>query len=55
MITDAHQAEEILANGQTDLILIARASLRDPYFALHGARLLEDNIAWPLQYQRAKL
>ena len=55
MITDAHQAEEILANGQTDLILIARASLRDSYFALHAASLLDDDIAWPLQYQRAKL
>ena len=55
LITDVHQSEEIIVNGQADLILIARASLRDPYFALHGARVLEDDIAWPLQYQRAKL
>ena len=55
LITDVHQSEEIIVNGQADLILIARASLRDPYFALHGARLLEDDIVWPLQYQRAKL
>ena len=55
MITEAQQAEDILANGQADLILIARASLRDPYFALHAARILGDDITWPLQYQRAKL
>jgi 2,4-dienoyl-CoA reductase-like NADH-dependent reductase (Old Yellow Enzyme family) len=54
LITDAHQAENILANGQADLILFARASLRDPHFALHAAKLLEDNIEWPLQYLRAK-
>jgi len=55
LITEVQQAEDILANGQADLILIARASLRDPYFALHAAMVLEDDIDWPLQYQRAKL
>ena len=53
LITDAHQAEDILVNEQADLIIIARASLRDPYFALKAAKLLEDNIEWPLQYIRA--
>jgi len=55
LITEVQQAEDILVHGQADLIIIARASLRDPYFALHAARILEDNIDWPLQYQRAKL
>jgi 2,4-dienoyl-CoA reductase-like NADH-dependent reductase (Old Yellow Enzyme family) len=55
MITEAIQAEDILAREQADLILIARASLRDPYFALHAAHRLGDDIAWPLQYLRAKL
>jgi 2,4-dienoyl-CoA reductase-like NADH-dependent reductase (Old Yellow Enzyme family) len=55
LITEATQAENILLNGQADLILIARASLRDPYFALHAASTLEEDIAWPLQYQRAKI
>ena len=55
LITEVQQAEDILAHGQADLIIIARASLRDPYLALHAAQLLEDDIAWPLQYQRAKL
>jgi len=55
LITEVQQAEDILAHGQADLVIIARASLRDPYLALHAARLLEDDIAWPLQYLRAKL
>jgi len=55
LITEANQAETILLNGQADLILIARASLRDPYFALHAASTLENDIPWPLQYQRAKI
>jgi len=48
------QAEEILRKGQADLILIARASLRNPYFALHAARDLGDDVTWPIQYGRAK-
>jgi len=55
LITEAKQAETILLNGQADLILIARASLRDPYFALDAARILGDDTEWPLQYQRAKI
>jgi 2,4-dienoyl-CoA reductase-like NADH-dependent reductase (Old Yellow Enzyme family) len=55
MITAASQAEEILAKGQVDLILIARASLRDPQFALHAAHELGEDVVWPLQYLRAKL
>ena len=55
MITEAKQAEDILANNQSDLIIIGRVSLRDPNFALHAAQLLGDDIEWPLQYLRAKL
>jgi 2,4-dienoyl-CoA reductase-like NADH-dependent reductase (Old Yellow Enzyme family) len=55
LITEAKQAEEILASGQADLILLARASLRDPYFALHAAFELGDDVAWPVQYKRARL
>ncbi len=54
LITDALQAEEILEKDQADFILIARASLRDPYFALHAAHELGDDIKWPLQLMRAK-
>ena len=55
MITEAEQAESILANGEADLILQARESLREPYFALKAAKELGDDVDWPLQYVRAKL
>jgi len=55
LITDSFQAEEILAKGKADLILIARESLREPYFALKAAKALDDDIEWPLQYFRAKI
>ena len=55
LITEVKQAEDILENGQADLIFVARASLRDPYFALHAAQILGEDITWPIQYQRAKL
>jgi 2,4-dienoyl-CoA reductase-like NADH-dependent reductase (Old Yellow Enzyme family) len=55
MITEVKQAEDILANNQSDLIIIGRASLRDPYFTLHAAQLSGDDIEWPLQYLRAKV
>ncbi len=54
IITEAHQAEEILQKGQADLIFIARESLRDPYFPMHAAKVLGDDIKWPSQYERAK-
>ena len=55
MIVDPQQAESILQNGQADLIFLARASLRDPYFPLHAAKALGAQIKWPVQYERAKL
>ncbi len=54
LITSAKQAEEILEQKQADLILFARESLRDPYFALHAAHELGDEVSWPPQYERAK-
>lgn len=54
LIDHAQQAENILQSGQADLICIGREFLRDPYFALHAAAELGDDIKWPDQYLRAK-
>jgi len=55
IIVTAEQAEEILENGQADLIFMARELLRDPYFPLHAAMTLNyDEMPWPVQYDRAK-
>ena len=54
MITDAFQAEYILQAGQADLILAGREFLRDPYFPLHAAARLGEDIPWPDPYHKAK-
>ena len=53
MITEAKQAEEILASGKADIIFLARAMLRDPYWALHAAKELGATVKAPQQYRRA--
>lgn len=55
IIVTPQQAEDILAHGQADLIIIARELLRDPYFPLRAARELGyDDMPWPVQYERAR-
>lgn len=54
LITNAIQAEHIVATGQADVVLLARELLRDPYWPLHAARELGVDVAWPPQYERAK-
>jgi 2,4-dienoyl-CoA reductase-like NADH-dependent reductase (Old Yellow Enzyme family) len=51
-ITEAKQAEEILQSGAVDVILIGRASLRDPYWPLRASHELGVDVAWPKQYER---
>lgn len=54
LITTAGQAESILAKEMADIVLMARQLLRDPYFPLHAASDLGEDIPWPNQYLRAK-
>ena len=54
-ITDAAQAERILADGDSDVITAGREWLRDPHFALRAAGELGEDIGyWPPQYVRAR-
>ncbi len=53
-ITAAQQADQILRNGQADLVVLARQLLRDPYWPLHAAAELHAEAAWPSQYLRAR-
>jgi 2,4-dienoyl-CoA reductase-like NADH-dependent reductase (Old Yellow Enzyme family) len=53
MITDAEQAEKILANGEADAVLLGRELLRNPSFARHAARELGGQVHTPDQYHRA--
>eukprot|EP01137_Pigoraptor_chileana_P012151 Opistho-2@64185 len=56
VITTAQEAEDIVASGKADIVLLARAYLRDPHWAYTAA--VELNYAGarellPVQYQRA--
>lgn len=53
MITEAEQAEKILANGEADAVLLGRELLRNPSWARHAARELGDEVHVPEQYHRS--
>lgn len=53
-ITDPAQAEQIVATGQADAVLLGREMLRQPYWPLHAAKALGVDVSWPEQYERAK-
>ena len=55
LITDPYQADEIIRSGKADLVILARQLLRDPHWPLHAASVLGADVAWPPQYERAKL
>ena len=54
LITQPVQAEQIIATGQADAILMAREFLRQPYWPLHAAKALNVDIPWPSQYLLAR-
>jgi 2,4-dienoyl-CoA reductase-like NADH-dependent reductase (Old Yellow Enzyme family) len=54
LITSASQAEHVLRTAQADMVFLARALLRDPYWPLHAATELGLSIPWPPQYERAR-
>jgi 2,4-dienoyl-CoA reductase-like NADH-dependent reductase (Old Yellow Enzyme family) len=53
MITVPEQADQILRNGEADMVFLAREMLRDPYWPLHAARRLGQKVSGPVQYGRA--
>jgi len=54
LITEPAQAEQVLADGSADAVLLARALLRDPHWVLRAAGELGDDVPWPVQYARAR-
>lgn len=55
LITDPAQADQIIRNGQADMVYLARELLRNPYWPIQAARALghADKLSFPLQYARA--
>lgn len=54
LITTPEQAEQIIRDGDADVVLMARELLRHPRWPLDAAHRLGAHIAWPKQYERAK-
>ncbi|MHB8637543.1 MAG: NADH:flavin oxidoreductase/NADH oxidase [Fimbriimonadaceae bacterium] len=52
-ITDPKQADEIVGSGKADLVLLARANLRNPYWPHLAAKELGVEVKAPVQYIRA--
>ncbi len=54
LITQAEQANEIIASGRADAVMMGRELMRDPHFPLRAAHLLGVDIDYfPQQYRRA--
>jgi 2,4-dienoyl-CoA reductase-like NADH-dependent reductase (Old Yellow Enzyme family) len=54
LITDPHQAEQILADGDADAIAIARTALYDPRWPWHAAAALGASVKAAPQYLRCQ-
>jgi 2,4-dienoyl-CoA reductase-like NADH-dependent reductase (Old Yellow Enzyme family) len=54
LITDAQQAEQVLADGSADAVVMARELLRNPHWPLLAAHELGAQVRWPPQYLRAR-
>lgn len=54
LITQAEQAEAIVATGQADMVALARAMLFDPRWPWHAAAQLGAQVEAPKQYLRSQ-
>jgi 2,4-dienoyl-CoA reductase-like NADH-dependent reductase (Old Yellow Enzyme family) len=54
LITEARQADEIIASGQADLVSLARGMLYDPRWPWHAAAELGAQVRAPKQYWRSQ-
>ncbi|MBU6212861.1 MAG: NADH:flavin oxidoreductase/NADH oxidase [Actinomycetales bacterium] len=52
LIDEAAAAEQVLASGAADAVMMGRRWLRDPYSGVHFADALGVDAPWPRQYAR---
>ncbi|MDH3287889.1 MAG: NADH:flavin oxidoreductase/NADH oxidase [Betaproteobacteria bacterium] len=55
LISSPEMAEQIVASGQADIVVMARAFLHDPYWPMHAAKALRAKFQWPKQYERGDI
>jgi 2,4-dienoyl-CoA reductase-like NADH-dependent reductase (Old Yellow Enzyme family) len=53
LISDARQADEVIRNERADVVLVARAALRDPHWWMRAAHELGHDLSPVPQYERA--
>ncbi|WMD21338.1 NADH:flavin oxidoreductase/NADH oxidase [Achromobacter seleniivolatilans] len=54
LITEAQQAEDIIVQGQADMVALARGMLYDPRWPWHAAAQLGGQVTAPRQYWRSQ-
>ncbi len=54
LITEAHQADQIIRDERADAVMLARAHLRNPRWTINAAESLGHVVAWPHQFERAR-
>jgi 2,4-dienoyl-CoA reductase-like NADH-dependent reductase (Old Yellow Enzyme family) len=52
MIEDPNHANRIVADGEADMVALARAMLSDPHWPWYAAAVLEQDVSYPPQYLR---
>jgi 2,4-dienoyl-CoA reductase-like NADH-dependent reductase (Old Yellow Enzyme family) len=50
IITEPHQADEMVTSGAADLIFLGREMLREPYWSIKAQQALGQEPSWPTQY-----
>jgi 2,4-dienoyl-CoA reductase-like NADH-dependent reductase (Old Yellow Enzyme family) len=56
LISTPEMAEEIVANGRADIVVMGRMLLNDPHWPLRAAKALGYSaMRWPVQYERADI
>ncbi|RDW22461.1 NADPH dehydrogenase [Oceanobacillus arenosus] len=51
-LSDPQVAEATIANGDADLVAVARGMLNDPYWGLHAIKAVSRTVTPPIQYNR---
>jgi len=56
LISAPQHAEEIVAGGRADLVILGRVLLNDPYWPMRAAKALRaTSLPWPVQYERGDI
>jgi NADPH2 dehydrogenase len=55
LVTAPELADEVIAKERADMVALVRELLRNPYWPLLAAKKLGVDLAWPKQYERAKI